>query len=50
MGVLRSTVGITLILWPERFLRLSGREAPTGAAICFSAPWGYGTWPSDSVG
>ena len=33
MSVLRSAVGVTLILWPERFLRLSGRESPTGASI-----------------
>ena len=33
MGVLRSAVGVILILWPERFLGLSGREAPTGASI-----------------
>lgn len=33
LAVLRSAVGVTLILWPERFLRLSGREAPTAASI-----------------
>jgi hypothetical protein len=33
MGALRCAVGATLIVWPERFLRLSGREAPTGASI-----------------
>ncbi len=33
MGILRCAVGATLMVWPARFLRLSGRETPTGASI-----------------
>ena len=33
MGLLRCTVGALLVLAPERFLRLSSGEAPTGAAV-----------------
>ena len=33
MGLLRCTVGAVLFVAPGRFLRLSSREAPTGAAI-----------------
>jgi hypothetical protein len=33
MGALRCSVGAMLIAWPERFLRISGREVPTGTSI-----------------
>jgi hypothetical protein len=33
MGWLRAGVGAGLLVWPTRFLRLSGREAPTPVAV-----------------
>ena len=33
MGLLRCTVGASLVLAPEKFLRLSTRETPTGASV-----------------
>jgi hypothetical protein len=33
MGRLRFAVGASLVLAPEKFLRLSSREPPTGAAV-----------------
>ena len=47
MGWLRAGVGVGLVVFPARFLRLSGREAPTAVSILLMRTIGIQTSSSD---